>query len=103
MCIKAGLARHSPDAAHAAQPWTGRGPLGADAEVSGPATGRTAAGMGLAAAAGAGLATAAGAGLAAAAGAGFATAAGAGLAAAAGAGLAAARGAGLGVVAAGAG
>jgi hypothetical protein len=101
VCIKVGLARHSPAAAHPAQPWTGRGPLGADAEVTGPATGRTTAGMGLAA--GAGFATAAGAGLAAAAGAGFAAAAGAGLAAAAGAGLAVARGAGLGVVAAGAG
>lgn len=32
MCIKVGLARHSPAAAHPAQPWTGRGPLGADAE-----------------------------------------------------------------------
>ena len=30
MCIKAELVRHSPAAAHSAQAWSGRGPLGAD-------------------------------------------------------------------------
>ena len=38
VCIKAELVRHSPAAAHSAQAWSGRGPLGADADVAGPLT-----------------------------------------------------------------
>jgi hypothetical protein len=35
VCIKAELVRHSPAAAHSAQAWSGRGPLGADADFTG--------------------------------------------------------------------
>jgi len=34
VCMKAGLATHSPAAAHVAQAWAGRGPLGADAAAA---------------------------------------------------------------------
>ena len=34
VCMKAGLATHSPAAAHVAQAWAGRGPLGADATAA---------------------------------------------------------------------
>ena len=38
VCMKAGLATHSPAAAHVAQAWAGRGPLGADATAAFAAT-----------------------------------------------------------------
>jgi hypothetical protein len=34
VCMKAGLATHSPAAAHVAQAWAGRGPLGAEAAAA---------------------------------------------------------------------